>query len=108
MSNGYKVDLSALDEVIKKLNRVVDDMGGPHTCARYETHLPSGWLGTNFDEEKGLYTEHNTTKNKIEGYISSLQDLIAKFSSDTAQVRRNYDDQEQQNSQSVSKNADLS
>jgi hypothetical protein len=105
MSSGYKVDLSALDEVIKKLNRVVDDMGGPHTCAKYETYLPPGWLGKEFKEEDDFRVTHGKTKGKIEGYIKRLQDLINQFSSNTAQVRRNYDDQEQKTKHGVSTEA---
>lgn len=102
MSTGYKVDLSALDEVIKKLNRVVDEMGGPHTCAKYETYLPAGWLGKDFQEEQLLRDEHEDTKSAIEGYIKRLQNLINQFSSNTSQVRRNYDDQEQKTKHGVS------
>lgn len=107
MSNGYKVDLSALDEVIKKLNQVVDGMGGPKTCARYETNIPSHWLGTNFVEAMDLHKAHDETKGNIEAYIDKLQQLIVKYSSDTDQVKRNYDEQEQRTSQAVSKGADL-
>jgi hypothetical protein len=105
MSSGYKVDLSALDEVIKKLNRVVDDMGGPHTCAKYETYLPPGWLGKGFAEEDEFRVSHGFTKGKIEGYIKRLQGLINEFSSNTSQVRRNYDDQEQKTKHGVSTEA---
>lgn len=109
MSNGYKVDLSALDEVIKKLNQVVDGMGGPKTCSKYETNIPSGWFGSpDFQEAEGLRTEHERVKLRIEGYIDSLQDLVVKFSSDTAQVRRNYDEQEQKNSQGLTSGPNLS
>ncbi|QPP06252.1 hypothetical protein G4Z16_07410 [Streptomyces bathyalis] len=101
MSSGYKVDLSALDEVIKKLNRVVDDMGGPHTCAKYETHLPHGWLGKDFREEEGFRGAHSSMKEAIEGYIKQLQGLITQFSSNASQVRRNYDDQEQKTKHGV-------
>ena len=102
MGDGYKVDLSALDEVIKRLNRVVDDMGGPHTCAKYETYLPQGWLGKGFNEESDLRGAHSGMKDAIEGYIKQLQGLINQFSSNASQVRRNYDDQEQKNKQAVS------
>lgn len=101
MSSGYKVDLSALDEVIKKLNRIVDDMGGPHTTAKYETYLPVGWLGKGFSEENGLRVAHEDMKDSIEGYIRQLQKLITQFSSNAAQVRRNYDDQEQKTKRGV-------
>lgn len=107
MSSGYKVDLSALDEVIKKLNRVVDDMGGPHTTAKYETDLPVGWLGKGFNEENEFRGAHASVKGDIEGYIKSLQNLIVKFSSNASQVRRNYDDQEQKNKHGVSKDTDF-
>ncbi|MDT0378824.1 hypothetical protein RM572_08555 [Streptomyces sp. DSM 42041] len=109
MGNGYKVDLSALDEVIKKLNQVVDGMGSPKTCARYETNIPTGWFGNaDFKEAEGLRTTHDGVKSDIEGYIDSLQGLIVKFSSDAAQVRRNYDDQEQRTSDGVKQDTDFS
>ena len=102
MSSGYKVDLSALDEVIKKLNRVVDDMGGPHTTAKYETYLPPGWLGKGFNEENDFRGAHSGVKSDVEGYIKQLQNLINQFSSNASQVRRNYDDQEQKTKHGVS------
>lgn len=98
MGNGYKVDLSALDEVIKKLNQVVDDIGaGPKTKAKYETSLVEGWLGKGFVEEVDVRVEHDEMKTQIESYVDRLQNLIVKFSSDTDQVKRNYDEREQQN-----------
>jgi hypothetical protein len=102
MSNGYKVDLSALDEVIKKLNRVVDDMSGPKTKAKYETNIPTHWLGQNFAEAMDLHRAHDATKSNIEGYIDQLQNLVVTYSSNTAQVRRNYDDQEQRSAHGTS------
>jgi hypothetical protein len=102
MSNGYKVDLSALDEVIKKLNGVVDEMSGPRTKAKYETNIPAHWLGTNFAEAMDLHAAHDATKANIEGYIDRLRDLIIKYSSDTQQVQRNYDAQEQRSSHATS------
>lgn len=102
MSNGYKVDLSALDEVIKKLNQVVDEISGPKTKAKYETNIPAHWLGTNFAEATGLHQAHGELQDVIHGYIGQLQDLIVKYSSNTAQVRRNYDDQEQRSSHGTS------
>jgi hypothetical protein len=107
MGNGYRVDLSALDEVIKKLNQVVDGMSGPKSRARYETNIPAHWLGTDFAEAMDLHKAHDATKSNIEGYIEKLQQLIVKYSSNTAQVRRNYDDQEQRTSHGVSTGADL-
>jgi len=105
MSNGYKVDLSALDEVIKKLNGVVDEMSGPKTKARYETNIPAHWLGTNFAEAMDLHAAHDATKSNIEGYVARLQYLITKYSSNTEQVRRNYDEQEQRSSHGTSTGA---
>ena len=110
MSNGYKVDLSALDEVIKKLNQVHDDIGGgPKSKAKYETHIPAHWLGKDFAEAIDLHKAHDATKQNIEAFIDSLQYLIAHYSSNTEQVRRNYDDQEQRSSHGTSTgNSDFS
>jgi hypothetical protein len=107
MSHGYKVDLSALDEVIKKLNNIVDDMDGSKNKAKYETNIPAHWLGVNFVEATELHSAHDETKGNIEAFIDQLQQLIVKYSSDTAQVRRNYDDQEQRTSHAVSTGTDL-
>ncbi len=109
MSNGYKVDLSALDEVIKKLNQCVDGMGGPQSCAKYETNIPPGWFGkpAEFLEADGLQQTHDAAKGAIGGYIDRVQQLIVKFSSDSAQVRRNYDEQEQRTSQGLSNDTDF-
>lgn len=103
MSNGYKVDLSALDEVIKKLNQVADDMGGrTKTTAKYETYLPKGWLGTGFQEADDLHHAHSEVKSNIEGYIDALHRLIQQFGSDAGKARKNYDEQEQRTQKSVS------
>jgi hypothetical protein len=108
MSNGYKVDLSALDEAIKKLNVLVDDMSGPKSKAKYETNIPTHWLGKDFSEAVDLSIAHDTTKMRIEKYLDRLQELVIKHSSNTSQVRRNYDDQEQRTQQEMSNHPDLS
>lgn len=108
MSSGYKVDLSALDEVITKLNRIVDGMGSPKQKAKYDTYLPEGWLGKNFQEEKDLRGEHNKMKSEIEGYIDTLEKMISDFGSNTSKARRNYDTSEQDAEKSVTSQTDIS
>lgn len=95
MSSGYKVDLSALDEVITKLNRIVDGMGSPKQKAQYDTYLPEGWLGKIFVEEQTFRDSHDRLKSDIEGYVRSLERMIDEFGKNTSKVRRNYDTSDQ-------------
>ena len=95
MSNGYKVDLSALDEVIKKLNQILDGLGAPKSKATYETYLPHGWLGKGFQEEKTFRDAHNELKSDIEGFVQKLEHLIDEYGRKTKQVHSNYDKNEQ-------------
>lgn len=95
MSNGYRVDLSALDEVIKRLNQIADNLGSPKSKAKYQTYLPAGWLGKIFQEEATFRNAHNELKADIESYVQRLEDLINDYGLKTKQVRDNYDKNEQ-------------
>jgi tetrahydromethanopterin S-methyltransferase subunit E len=103
MSNGMRVDLSALDEVIRKLNGLLSDMDSAHTKAKYETDIPSTAFGSmKFLESNELHTYHEQMKTKIENVISGLHSLIHDFGTSTAKVRDKYHNQEQANQQGVS------
>ncbi len=59
-SGRYRVDLSALDEVVKKLNGVISDLGVAGAGSKYKTHCPPGALGESvagatFAEAKKLH-----------------------------------------------------
>lgn len=95
MSNGLRVDLSALDEVISKLWTLLDDMEKAGTTSRYETEIPMSAFGhIDFEEAKDLHGAHGEMKLKIEGIIKKLHGLIDDFSTKTSKVKDKYNDQE--------------
>ncbi|MGI5458439.1 hypothetical protein ACQEWB_35740 [Streptomyces sp. CA-249302] len=103
MSNGMRVDLSALDEVIRKLNGLLSDMDKANTKAKYETDIPSAAFGSaKFLESNELHDAHQKQKTRIENIIKALHGLIDDFGSSTSKVRDKYSNQEQANAQGVS------
>ncbi|MEU1854075.1 hypothetical protein ABZ499_33650 [Streptomyces sp. NPDC019990] len=102
MSNGMRVDLSELDNVIRKLNGLLSDMDKANTKAKYETEIPSTAFGSmEFLESNVLHAATQDQKAKIEKLIRDLHDLIDKFSTSTSKVRDKYSNQEQANAQGV-------
>ncbi|GAA2286178.1 hypothetical protein GCM10010368_66540 [Streptomyces roseiscleroticus] len=98
-----RVDLSALDEVIRKLNGLLSDMDKANTKAKYETDIPSSAFGSEkFLESNGLHDAHQQQKTRIETMIKGLHQLIDDFGTSTSKVRDKYSNQEQANKQGVS------
>lgn len=105
MSNGMRVDLSALDEVIRKLNGLLSDMDKANTKAKYETDIPSSAFGSvKFLESNELHEAHQKQKTRIENMIRDLHKLVDDFGSSTSKVRDKYSNQEHANAQGVSAN----
>ncbi|MFJ9727817.1 hypothetical protein ACIRP3_34190 [Streptomyces sp. NPDC101209] len=103
MSNGMRVDLSALDEVIRKLNGLLSDMDKANTKAKYETDIPSNAFGSaKFLESNELHSAHQKQKTRIENMIRDLHKLIDDFGTSTSKVRDKYSNQEHANAQGVS------
>lgn len=103
MSNGMRVDLSALDEVIRKLNGLLSDMDKANTKAKYQTDIPSSAFGSaKFLESNELHEAHQKQKARIEGMIRDLHTLIDDFGTSASKVRDKYSNQEQANAQGVS------
>ncbi|WP_030953860.1 hypothetical protein [Streptomyces sp. NRRL S-481] len=100
MSNGMRVDLSALDEVIRRLWRLLDDMDKAGTTSRYDTEIPANAFGQvtdescRFKEAEALHRAQSEMKTKIEGIIKNLHGLIDDFSTKTSKVRDRYNDEE--------------
>ncbi|MET8475312.1 hypothetical protein ABZY90_14220 [Streptomyces sp. NPDC006422] len=98
MADGYKVDLDALDQVIKELNQVLKDMGGPKRKAAYSTYVPKDALG-DFDEARDLANAHDEMKTRIEqDMIGKIEKLIDKFGQKTRKAHGQYQDAEADNS----------
>ena len=105
MADGYEVDLDALDQVVKELNQVLADMGGPKRKAAHATYVPDGALG-NFDEARDLYRAHADMKNRIEKeMIEKIENLIDKFGKKAKKAHGVYQDAEAENSNTAERNA---
>ncbi|MBT2504813.1 hypothetical protein J7I98_02670 [Streptomyces sp. ISL-98] len=99
MSDGMRVDLSALDEVIKKLWTLLDDMDKAGETSRYRTDIPLDAFGNGcmFLEAGDLFNAHKETKGDLEGAIKGLHGLIEKFGKSTSKVKDKYTEQEYAN-----------
>ncbi|KUO14615.1 hypothetical protein AQJ91_45840 [Streptomyces dysideae] len=98
-----RVDLSALDEVIRKLWRLLDDMDKAGTTSKYETELSMDAFGQScyFAEARDLHTAQVKLKSDIEGIIKKLHALIDDFSTKTSKVRDKYNNEEHEIKTSV-------
>ncbi|MET8955841.1 hypothetical protein [Streptomyces sp. NPDC004533] len=103
MSNGMRVDLSALDEVIRKLWALLDDMDKAGQTSRYNTEIPMDAFGNTcmFLEAGDLHSAHQDAKSQLEGAIQGLHGLIDKFSTSTSKVKDKYTEQEYANKQQM-------
>ncbi|WP_338673276.1 hypothetical protein V1460_09350 [Streptomyces sp. SCSIO 30461] len=99
MSNGMRVDLSALDEVIRKLWTLLDDMDKAGQTSKYNTEIPMDAFGNSclFLEAGDLQAAHKTAKADLEKVIEGLHGLIEKFSTSTSKVKDKYTEQEYAN-----------
>ncbi|WP_327353058.1 hypothetical protein [Streptomyces sp. NBC_01304] len=99
MSDGMRVDLSALDEVIRKLWTLLDDMDKAGETSRYSTEIPSGAFGANcnFMEASDLHMAHKDMKTSLESAIKGLHGLIDQFGKSTSKVKDKYTEQEYAN-----------
>ncbi|BDM71859.1 hypothetical protein HEK616_53460 [Streptomyces nigrescens] len=98
-SKEYGVDLDALDQVVKELNQVLKDMGGPKDKAKNQTYLPDGALGKGFEERDRMHKAHNDMKAYIEQNIVGLiEKMIDDFGKKSKQTKDAYDDAEHDNS----------
>lgn len=100
MGDQYRVDLSALEETVKKLNGVMRDMGSANTCAKYQTALSPRALGTDangvtFQEAHELTGAHETVKRHIEEIVEHLNEVISDFGGKTKKTRDTYQNQEE-------------
>ncbi|MFG2830549.1 hypothetical protein ACGFWI_24285 [Streptomyces sp. NPDC048434] len=95
MTEEYRVDLSALQQVITRLNSLVDAMGGVGSTAEYKTELPEGYLGQGFGEETALRGAHGKMKQEIAAMVTELKSMIAEVSQKSSVVLSGYDSREQ-------------
>ncbi|WP_210579059.1 hypothetical protein OG800_15290 [Streptomyces sp. NBC_00445] len=103
MSNGMRVDLSALDEVIRKLWTLLDDMDKAGQTSRYNTEIPMDAFGNSclFLEAGELHSAHKEMKTDLENAIKSLHGLIDRFGTSASKVKDKYSEQEYANKQQM-------
>ncbi|MCM2579911.1 hypothetical protein [Streptomyces meridianus] len=95
----YRVDLSALDNVIKKLNGVLRDLGNANSDTKYKTYLSPSALGADaggakFIEARELADAHTDMKTHIEQVVEHLNDVMDKFGTKTKKAHGAYQNQE--------------
>ncbi|GHH16623.1 hypothetical protein [Streptomyces lanatus] len=100
MSDGMRVDLSALDEVIRRLWTLLDDMDEAGKTSRYRTDIPMKAFGP-FQEASELFVAYKQTKDDLEGTIAALHGLITRFGTSTSKVKDKYTEQEYANKQQM-------
>ncbi|GGV00072.1 hypothetical protein GCM10010211_79300 [Streptomyces albospinus] len=97
-SKEYGVDLDALDQLVKELNQVLKDMGGPKDKAKNQTYLADGALGKGFDERDKMHKAHNDMKDFIQQQIvDKIEGLIHDFGDKSKKTKEHYEDAEHDN-----------
>ncbi|OEU87588.1 hypothetical protein DB35_27285 [Streptomyces abyssalis] len=89
-----RVDLSELEETVRKLGRVKSAMDDSTSKSRYNTELPSGALGKNFIEESELTAAHGEMKSHIEQIMKFMNEVIEEFGTNTKKAHGKYQDAE--------------
>lgn len=89
-----RVDLSELEETVRKLGRVKSAMGESVTKSQYNTYLPPGALGKGFAEQTDLDTAHAEMKSHIEDIIKVINGVIDDFGTKTKKAHGKYQDAE--------------
>ncbi|MFD7297900.1 hypothetical protein ACFV9W_31840 [Streptomyces sp. NPDC059897] len=107
--DGYKVDLSALDNVIKKLNAIIGDLGKANADTKHNTYLPPGALGASvagqcttsgstsggrFEEAEQLAAAHTEMKHYLEAVVDHLEGVMDDFGTKTKRAHGAYQDAE--------------
>lgn len=93
----YRVDLSELDGVVKRLKRLDKQMDGPAEKAKYGVTIPKGALGSNFIESTDLSSAHDEMEAYMDKTVTRLQKFISDFGLKADQTHGAYSDAEHDN-----------
>ncbi|GAA2492192.1 hypothetical protein GCM10010406_30340 [Streptomyces thermolineatus] len=94
MADQYKVDLSELEETVRKLNKTLRTMERAKEKAKYQTDVPKGAFGSDFGEADKLWQAHDGMKHWIESLTDALSKLIERHGQNTSKAMGNYQDAE--------------
>jgi hypothetical protein len=89
-----RVDLSELEETVRKLRRITTAMGESVTKSKYNTYLPKGALGAGFAEENDITAAHDKMKRHMEDVIDYLNEVIDDFGTKTKNAHGKYQNAE--------------
>lgn len=90
-----RVDLSELEETVRKLGRVTSAMGDSVTKSKYNTYLPDGALGSpKFTEGTELTSAHTEMKSHIEEIVRVINGVIEDFGTNTKNAHGKYQNAE--------------
>ena len=89
-----RVDLSELEETVRKLGRVTTAMGDSVTKSEYNTYLPKNALGQGFAEQTDIDNAHTEMKKHIQEIITVLHRLIDEFGTNTKKAHGRYQNAE--------------
>lgn len=90
-----RVDLSELEETVRKLGRVKSAMDSSASKSKYNTELPKDALGSaRFTEGTELTAAHDEMKHHIDEIINYLNRVIDEFGTNTKRVHGQYQEAE--------------
>jgi hypothetical protein len=96
-SGDIKVDLSALEGVVTRLNQIISNLGNTAGDSRYQTYLADGALGSaDFTEAADLHLAHTEMKQHLEEIVTHIHGLMDDFGTKTKKTHGAYQDQEAQ------------
>jgi uncharacterized protein YukE len=89
--SGYEVDLSYLQDTLKKLQGVADGMDHHTSKVNYQTNLTRAQFGgAGFAEADNLYQAHDAMKTQLSAMITTLQQMIQEFTDKTGHAHAQY------------------
>ncbi|MGP4002268.1 hypothetical protein [Streptomyces sp. 8N706] len=97
----YRVDLSELDGVVKRLRALDKDMDEPCSKVGYGTSISKTALGVNFGEAEDLTSAHDEMQTYMDQTLKKLQEFIRDFGLKAHTVHGAYDDAEHDTQKSM-------
>jgi hypothetical protein len=102
---GYEVDLSYLQDTLKKLQGVSDGMDVVCGVSNYQTNIArSEFGGDKFIEAGNLFAAHDHMKTELTKMIATLKSMIQDFTDKTGSAHAQYAAQESQTGQTFLNN----
>jgi len=89
-SDGFRVDIAALEQTVTRLHAVAAGLAPAADRAAYDTTIGGGALGTGFAGATGLLGAHDAMQSWIAEMIGQLRSVIEEYGDRTAQAATGY------------------